>query len=150
MFTTYEDFRAPLSRMWGDTDEKFWSAVKLTWNRIWFIATFMKCVQMGGEQFEVAETLLLGEKAQLDELANAVDRIAAVYIVTPAHLNGGQGWEIELLSKIRLAQEPNLLPQPVHMYETASGRRYTDSMFGTPWEKLLPKGPEMNFDCNSI
>jgi len=146
MFTTYETFRAPLSRMSGNTDEKFWTTVQLTTSQMWFIATYLKNVSMDEDLVQVKQTLFFSEKSQLDALICTVLRLEEVYIVTPAHVNGGKGWEIELLSKIRNAQEPTLLTQAVHLFETISGRRYTDSLLGTPWEDLLLKDSELCFE----
>ncbi|MFC5521790.1 hypothetical protein [Polaromonas jejuensis] len=137
MFITNEAFHSPVSAMFGGASEKYWTMTELALHQIWFIASCVQEVGTGEDAYEIGRTLFLSGKLQLEELLESGARLEAAYIVTPAHINGGNGWHMEPLARIWNAAEPDTECQRAHVFETVSGQRYTDSMLGTPWEALL-------------
>ena len=137
MFITNEAFHSPVSAMFGDASEKYWTMTELALHQIWFIASCVQEVGTGEDAYEIGRTLFLSDKRQLEELLESGARLEDAYIVTPAHINGGSGWLMERLVRIWNATEPDTECQRAHVFEAVSGQRYTDSALGTPWADLL-------------
>lgn len=63
----------------------------------------------------------------------------SIQVVSPGHINGSSGWQVEHLIAVWLAEEPEIAGEKVEIYEVDSGGLYSRSMLGTPAEDLIHK-----------
>lgn len=87
--------------------------------------------------------MLVSEIADVEGLAQmeVASRLQldSVLIVTPGAFNGTSQWKMEPLRAVWRAEEPSELGQLVHIYETAEGTTYADSMLATPVNRFGQK-----------
>lgn len=139
MFITNDAFRSPIHNAFADVGDSYWTSAEVSLHSIWFLIALRFVDRSNKEPFEFGKTLLLSNLEQVAHFLTLDDpdlSVGSAHIVTPGHVNGSQGWAMDELTKIWNAQEPDATQQQVTIYETLSGRRYSNSCLETPVNEL--------------
>ena len=141
MFITSSAFRSPLSDLLRDPTEQYWVAAELALQHPWFLVTFRQTQSIDdGNAFEANRTMLLSNVRDVESLAQQETggplHFECAHVITPGHLNGTDGWKMEPLNAVWMAEEPSVAGQLAEIYETRAGVKYVRSMLETPIEEL--------------
>lgn len=127
-----------MSGLLGEAGCTYWPTVELGLQQMWFLMSVSEAQQSDGGTFDITRTMLFSGFHYVEQFLKAYEskeiRLKSIQIVTPGHINGTNSWAMEVLAKIWHAQEPD---EPTHnalVFETKSGRCFTDSKVGTPVE----------------
>lgn len=138
MFMTDEVFRSPLSGLLREAGCTYWPTVELGLQRMWFLMSVREALHSDGKSYDIDRTTLISDFQFFEQFLQAYEakeiRLNSIQIVTPGHMNGTNSWAMDVLAKIWDAQEPDEPNQTALVFETKSGRRFTNSMLGTPAE----------------
>ena len=163
MFITTSAFRSPLSDLLRDPTEQYWVAAELALQHPWFLVTFRHSeLNEDGNAFEANRTMLLSNVRDVENLAQQETggtlHFESAYVITPGHLNGTDGWKMEPLNAVWMAEEPSAVGQVAEIYETRAGLKHVRSMLETPIEELrnaivrfrLPNRESVNKSCTPL
>ena len=144
MFLTREAHRSRLSDYLPDIDETYWRVAQVVINQPWFVLKTLHTERFDeGEESTTHRTMLFSSIVDVDDSirgkTNQRLKVAAAFIVTPAHMNDTDGWMMERLCAVWTAKEPHKPTQRVYIFETAEGNRYSTSALDTPVEELRYK-----------
>lgn len=140
MIITNSAFSLPFFNLLGGPDEQHWAAAELALCLPWFVVTLRQDETVDGEAAVITRTMLLSEVNDIERLvsqdADGPLQVESVLLVTPGHLNGTQGWKMESLNAVWVAEDPLDAGQVVEIFETKTGVKYSRSMLETPIEEL--------------
>ena len=144
MFITDNAFKSPLSGFISDQSESYWTTVELALHDSWFIVTFRQDWSPDSDgSINIGRTLMLSDLSRIEPLIELRDgghlELESVQMVSPAHVNGTQDWNMERLSSVWLAEEPSSPGQLAEIYETTAGTTYVSSVQSTPLEAFATK-----------
>lgn len=125
--------------MFMEEDESLWHAVRLMFNQPWFVVTVEHLdSSIEEEPDRTIRTILVGGVTDLARLkAGNTDPMTSfieVYVVLPDYLNKSDGWEMQRLRTVWVAEDQHQFGIPAHVYEVMDGRIYCDPKI----EPLLP------------
>ncbi len=136
MFITHDHFRSHTSELFAGVGEAHFDITELALERIWFMVSFIESESIEGNVYEFQRTLLLSSPEQVRDLLEVKTTVHEVQIVTPCHVNGSANWMMEPLVSVWDANEPSGTALNTYIFETGSGRRYSNSAMRTPVDKL--------------
>ena len=141
MFITNETFRAPINSLFGSKNETYWSSAEVALQHPWFLLTLRQVDRSESEPWVTKRTLLLSSDDQIEQLMSLGEpdsiSVESLQIISPSHINGTSNWAMDVVHKVWSAHEPGHESLLISIYETISGRRYTNFALGTPVEDLL-------------
>ncbi|WP_041390629.1 hypothetical protein [Polaromonas sp. JS666] len=125
-------------------------AAQVVHNQPWFVVKILQTVvSEDEEETKMHRTMLFSGIGDVDDFmrykSGEVFIVDAAFIVTPAHMNGTNGWKMDRLSAVWVAKEPRAPTQVAQIYETCEGVSYGISALETPVEELLNKTLRMTF-----
>lgn len=151
MFITNEAFRSPIASLFGSTNEMYWSSAELALQHPWFLLTLRQVDRSESEPWVTKRTLLLSSDDQVEQLMSLSEpdeiSVESLLIVSPSHINGTSHWAMDVVHKVWTAHEPEHESLHASVYETSSGRRYTNSALGTPAEDLVVETLKFEIPC---
>jgi len=141
MFISSEVFRSPLSPLMAGPGETCWQAIELPLQQIWFVMAGVEVECEGENEWPVSTTILLPSFVQVESFLRAKSStdflMESLSAVTPVDANGTKHWAMELLANVWSAKEPSDPSHKVAVFETVSGRRFSNSCLQTPVEDLI-------------
>ena len=150
MFITNKANRVLMPTIFATGGDEFWKTVELSLHNCWYL---LSVSQQDPDDPEIVanRTLFLHDFVQFEQIlgwgSTAEFSVEVAQIITPSHLNGGDTWAMDRLTKVWSAIEPDETAHNVAIFETTSGRIYTDSWLRTPPEKLLEKKLQFELPC---
>jgi len=141
MFITNEACKSTFPRFFAAPDELYWTAAKLALNVPWFLVSICRPEPFNDDEpIEIRETMMFADVRDvaglIDACAKGELKLVAAHVVTPAHVNGSNGWRMDQLRAVWHAREPMAPQQNVVIYETLGGACYGKSSLETPLEAL--------------
>lgn len=145
MLLTLEECRSTLSGLTRGRTDSYWRAAELALNKAWFLVSTSKpdrtedseTPDFAGRTFLLFKTKDVTALLMMAGFGQIV--CDSVQVVTPSHVNGGSGWQVDHLVAVWSADEPDVPEESVEMYEVGSGALYAFSMLGTPIDDLINK-----------
>ncbi len=137
MFIAHESTRRPTSQLFAHYGESHFSAVELAIDAIWFVVTSTETESIEGETYKLQRTWLLSHPLQLRTFLEAGNEVNDILIVTPSYANGSDGWRMDRLSRVWHANEPDDNVANTYVFETSTGRRFSNSAARTPVEDMV-------------
>lgn len=151
MFITNESFRSPIATLFGNTNETYWSCAELALQQSWFLLTLRQIDRSESEPWVTKRTLLLTSDDQVDQLMSIGEpdeiSVESLILVSPSHINGTSNWALDVLHKVWNAHEPEHENLHASVYETRTGKRYSNSAIGTPAEELVIETLRFEISC---
>lgn len=126
MFKTHQS--AEVFNPLAIASEKYWAYAEVDIHKPWFYVQYSSCV----EEVSYKSMFLFSRVEQLQELsANSSVKITEVNIVTPAHINKSENWQMRCLDEImkgsgKLAGHDS----PIYIYVLTDGTEIPYSLAG--------------------
>lgn len=141
MFITREAYRSPVSALFLSGGDVVWTATELGLQQIWFLAHLEEVDTEDGDGYASNRTMLLSDFQSIEHfLQSSHDgkvRLKSVHILTPGHVNGSDGWQMDRLRAVWQGREMlDEHPIPTDIFETVSGKKYPASFCGLSVEEL--------------
>jgi len=105
----------------------------------WFLVQVERADEAQDAGHEVKKSFIVPEERVLDLVRlQGAPRvwIESISIISPGHMNGSEGWQMNTLAAIWTAVEPDAPSQHANVYELDDGRRYVRSALGTTLSSL--------------
>lgn len=141
MFITREVYKSPASAIFAGSETLVWSAAELGVQQSWFLAQLEESDAQKGDGHASIRTIFLFDFTSVEHFlhSNQDDRIRlkSVHIVTPGHVNGSNGWQMDQLRAVWQGREViDEHEVPTNIFETVSGRKYPATYCGATVEEL--------------
>ena len=113
MFISNDVFRSPISNLFRDGGCSYWPTVELGLQQLWFLMSVRESQQGDEEAFAITRTMLVSDFHYVEEFLEVYKskkeiRLKSLYVVTPKHINGTNGWVMDELSKMHWFLRPSL------------------------------------------
>lgn len=149
MFLSKLAFRSNQS-VFMEEDESLWHAVRLISHQPWFVVTVERVDSSTEEGPDISvHTLLAGGVSDLVRLnAGITDPMTTfrdVYVVLPDYLNKSNGWEMQRLRTVWVAEDQHQFGIPAHIYEDMDGRIYCNPRIEPLLQDIRKRAPLLSF-----
>lgn len=126
MFITHKPAEIFLGAYLGDDSTRYWQYVEQTTHCPWFYVRVGR--QQGGEA--LTSMVMLASVSALEKLLNEQGAdiwLLDVQLVSPAYLNGSDGWKMERLLEVREMVD-NTSEEAAYVYSLEGGHTYTEAL----------------------
>ena len=134
MFSTQDDVDAGIPDFYENSGFRLWKCIRKHMFTCWFQVTYRVAGEDMHEIYFMHSVMDVLSFTKLEDV-----KIIEVYVISPDYLNGSQGWKMERLREILVAEEPLVDGQPAYVYVVDQNTRYVDSEIQTPEKYLINK-----------
>jgi hypothetical protein len=137
MFITHKPAEIFLGAYLGDDSTQYWQYVEQTTHCPWFYVTVGR--QQGIEA--LASVVMLPSISALEQLLNEQGPdiwLLDVQLVSPAYLNGSDGWKMERLLEVRETVN-DMSAEACYVYSLEGGHVYTEDLGSCRYRLQSPR-----------